>query len=69
MIERALDQPLPGGYAVPVERLDKAVVLRHLVRFSQKGRYQLPPARFYSMYAPQNKALEFGAAARVLTIK
>lgn len=58
VLEHSRSEPSRGGYAVPVEKLDQPVVVRHLLRFSQKGRYNLPPARFYSMYAPQNKAFE-----------
>lgn len=68
-LERATNQPSRGGYAVPVERLDQPLVVRHLLRFSQKGKYNLPPARFYSMYASQNKAFESAAKSRVLTVK
>jgi hypothetical protein len=68
-LERATSQPSRGGYAIPVERVDQPVVLRHLLRFSQKGKYKLPPARFYSMYAPQKKAFENVSTARVLTVK
>ena len=31
---------------------------RHLVRFSQKGSFVLPPARYQRLYAPQEQALE-----------
>lgn len=68
-LERATSQPSRGGYAIPVERVDQPVVLRHLLRFSQKGTYKLPPARFYSMYASQKKAFENVSTTRVLTVK
>ena len=39
---------------------------RHLVRFSQKGEFALPPARYVRMYAPAEQALEQNPAlARV----
>jgi hypothetical protein len=69
VLERARNEPSRGGYAVPVERLDQPVVVRHLLRFSQKGRYSLPPVRFYSMYAPQNKAFESAGKTRVVTVQ
>ncbi len=68
-LERARNEPSRGGYAVPVERVDQPVVVRHLLRFSQKGKYHLPPARFYSMYSPQNKAFEAAGKARVMTVR
>jgi uncharacterized protein YfaS (alpha-2-macroglobulin family) len=68
-LERARNEPSRGGYAVPVERIDQPVVIRHLLRFSQKGKYSLPPARFYSMYDPQNKAFETVNKARVVTVE
>jgi alpha-2-macroglobulin len=45
-------------YAVPIENLDGDVVIRNLVRFSQKGRFILPRTRFYRMYNPFAKAFE-----------
>lgn len=68
-LERARNEPSRGGYAILLERVDQPVVVRHLLRFSQKGKYSLPPARFYSMYAPQNKAFEIISKARVVTVK
>jgi len=61
-LERAQHQPTSQGYAVPVDVLPagQALTLRHLVRFSQRGRFQLPPARLYRMYEPEAKALEAG---------
>ncbi|GAA5167840.1 alpha-2-macroglobulin [Viridibacterium curvum] len=46
------------AYGVPVESLDKPVVLRQLVRFGQRGRFTLPPARFHRMYQPNDKAFQ-----------
>jgi uncharacterized protein YfaS (alpha-2-macroglobulin family) len=45
-------------YAVPVDSLQGGLTVRHLVRFSQKGEFSLPPARYVRMYAPQEQALE-----------
>jgi uncharacterized protein YfaS (alpha-2-macroglobulin family) len=61
-LERAQHQPTALGYAVPVEALaaGEARTVRHLVRFSQRGRFQLPPAQLYRMYDPEAKALEAG---------
>jgi uncharacterized protein YfaS (alpha-2-macroglobulin family) len=68
-LERARNEPSRGGYAVPLERVEQPVVVRHLLRFSQKGKYSLPAARFYSMYAPQDKAFESIGKARVVTVR
>jgi uncharacterized protein YfaS (alpha-2-macroglobulin family) len=68
-LERARNEPSKGGYAVPIELVEQPVVVRHLLRFSQKGKYTLPPARFYSMYAPQNKAFENMGKTHVVTVK
>ena len=69
VLERARNEPSRGAYAVPLENLKEKVVVRHLLRYSQKGSYKLPPARFYSMYAPQNKAFEAAGKTRVLSVK
>jgi len=68
-LERASNEPFRGGYAVPIENLEQPVVVRHLLRFSQRGKYNLPPARFYSMYAPQNKAFEVTGKPRMVSVK
>ena len=43
-------------YSIPIESLDKPVILRSYVRFSQRGEFILPRARFYKMYSPNDKA-------------
>ena len=57
-MERSRAEDTRYGYAVAVEPLAGETVIRHLVRFSQKGRYALPPARFHRMYQPEQKAFE-----------
>jgi uncharacterized protein YfaS (alpha-2-macroglobulin family) len=57
-IEKARNEDTRTGYAVPVESLSGEVKLRHLVRFAEKGRFELPPARFHRMYQPEQKAYE-----------
>ncbi len=57
-LERASHAERRDGYSVPVDSLSEPQRVRHLVRFSQKGKYVLPPARFYRMYQPDKKALE-----------
>ena len=67
-IERARYQPGELSYAVPVDRMSNGMVIRHLVRFGSRGEFVLPPARFYRMYQPEEKAFE-GVAERRLTVK
>ncbi|WKB53935.1 MG2 domain-containing protein [Eleftheria terrae] len=59
-IERAVGEASATGYTVPVDALEagKSVVFQHLVRFGQKGRFALPPARLWRMYQPQSQAFE-----------
>ena len=57
-LERSRHEARRDGYVVPVEPLDAPLKVRHLLRFAQKGNYLLPPARFYRMYQPEQKALE-----------
>jgi len=57
-LEKARHEPGQLLYAVPVDSLQGGLTVRHLVRFSQKGDFSLPPARYVRMYAPQEQALE-----------
>ena len=57
-LERARNEPGDLFYGVPVDTLGGELRLRHLVRFSQKGEFVLPPARYQRLYAPQEQALE-----------
>jgi hypothetical protein len=68
-LERARHEPTPQGYVVPVDPVAGTVVLRHLVRFAQRGHYALPPARLYRMYQPDAEALEAGTVARRLEVR
>lgn len=70
-IERATYQDVPQGYAVPVDALPaggQPLVIRHLVRFSQRGEFRLPPARLFRMYDPDGRAVESGAITK-LTVR
>ncbi|MDD2775036.1 MAG: MG2 domain-containing protein [Gallionella sp.] len=57
-LERAQYELTPQGYAVPVEVLHQEMVIRHLVRAAQTGKFTLPPVRYYPMYQPTQKAFE-----------
>jgi uncharacterized protein YfaS (alpha-2-macroglobulin family) len=43
---------------VPVKNLQGEQTFSHLVRFSQKGDFTLPPVRYQQVYAPQNVVYE-----------
>jgi uncharacterized protein YfaS (alpha-2-macroglobulin family) len=66
-VDRARHEPGDLSYAIPIDGLDGALTVRHLVRFSQRGRFELPPARVYRMYQPEEKAQEDGGP-RILEI-
>jgi hypothetical protein len=63
-LEAARHQPHARGYALPIDQLDagRPQVFRHLVRFSQRGRFVLPAARLHRMYDPEAVAVESSAA-------
>jgi len=66
LIEDGKSSPIDRGnaeehrnrYGVPVESLSANgnIVVRHLLRVGQSGRFTLPPARYYQMYQPEKKA-------------
>jgi uncharacterized protein YfaS (alpha-2-macroglobulin family) len=64
-LERARFEDIPRGYAVPIESLAGETVVRHLVRVAQTGRFAMPPARYYRMYQPEQKAFEEKARAAI----
>jgi len=68
-LERARSEPGQLLYALPVDSLDGSVTFRHLLRFSQKGQFNLPPARFQRMYAPAQQAHEKSPALAELTVR
>jgi uncharacterized protein YfaS (alpha-2-macroglobulin family) len=57
-LEKARFEPGQMAYAIPVDALSGELRVRHLVRFSQKGQFNLPPVRFTQIYAPQHQAQE-----------
>ncbi|HMU65873.1 MAG TPA: alpha-2-macroglobulin family protein, partial [Cellvibrionaceae bacterium] len=52
VLEKAQAEDGALSYAVPLEQVSGEVRIRHLVRFGQKGSFQLPPARLKDMYNP-----------------
>lgn len=61
----------PGrrSYSVPVDDLSEQQVYRHLVRFSQRGAFGLPPVRYFRMYQPNDKAIETGFEIRGVHVR
>ncbi len=57
------------SYHQPVPLLDKPVALRQLVRFALPGTFTLPPARYFRMYQPEQKAYEGGRSDRMVTLR
>jgi uncharacterized protein YfaS (alpha-2-macroglobulin family) len=57
-MEKARHEMGQLSYSIPVDTLRGSFTIRHLIRFSQKGQFNLPPARFFRMYQPEQKALE-----------
>ncbi|MGL6245713.1 alpha-2-macroglobulin family protein [Pseudomonas sp.] len=67
-LEKARFEPGQMAYAIPVDALSGELRLRHLVRFSQKGQFNLPPVRFTQVYAPQHQAQEQKPALGQVTV-
>ncbi len=57
------------SYHEPVPLLDRPVALRQLVRFALPGTFTMPPARYFRMYQPEQKAYEGGRSDRMVTLR
>lgn len=57
-LEKARHESGQLSYVVPLDTLEGKTVIRHLVRFSQKGEFVLPASRYWRMYDPQQQAFE-----------
>ncbi len=57
-LEKARHEQGELSYAVAVDKLQGEIRLRHLLRFSQKGQFQLPPVRYLPLYAPHQQSHE-----------
>ncbi|MNN41425.1 hypothetical protein D3C81_1555440 [compost metagenome] len=68
-LEKARHEPGQLLYAVPVDTLAGELRVRHLLRFSQKGQFNLPPARYVRLYAPEEQALEQQSALARLKVE
>src|SRR5699024_12414757 len=59
-LEKARNELGQLPYMVPVKELTGPVTFRHLLRFSQKGQFVLPPARYVRSYAPAQQSVAAG---------
>ncbi len=60
LLEKARNEMEELSYMVPVKELKGTVTFRHLLRFSQKGQFVLPPARYVRTYAPAQQRFAVG---------
>ena len=68
-LEKARFEPGQMAYGIAVDSLSGELRFRHLIRFSQKGQFNLPPARYTQIYAPQHQAEEKKPALSQVTVK
>jgi uncharacterized protein YfaS (alpha-2-macroglobulin family) len=68
-LERARHEATRFGYAVPIDGVREPLRLRHLVRFAERGVFEMPRARLYRMYQPSVRATESGAATRRMEVR
>lgn len=57
-LENTEYQVLPHRYTVPVEALNGEQRFLHLLRFSQRGEFELGKARYFEMYHPDRQVLQ-----------
>jgi uncharacterized protein YfaS (alpha-2-macroglobulin family) len=68
-LEKAQNETGQLLYVVPVDTLSGELHFRHLVRFSQKGQFNLPAVRYRHMYDPAKSALESPVAYSQLLVE
>lgn len=68
-LEKARNEMGELSYMVPVQELTGTVTFRHLLRFSQKGQFVLPPARYVRSYAPAQQSFATGGQWTGLQVK
>lgn len=70
-LNKAINEPGELSYGVPVEKLliNSPFEVRHLVRFSQKGQFTLPPVRYRQLYAPELQGLERNPSLKQVTVE
>ncbi|WES70681.1 alpha-2-macroglobulin [Superficieibacter sp. HKU1] len=57
LLEKARNEISELAYMIPVNTLTGTTTFRHLLRFSQKGKFVLPPVRYVRSYAPDQQSL------------
>lgn len=55
-------------YAMPLPLLNETTVIRRLVRFGSKGKFALPPSRYFQMYQPEHKAYENNGETKMVRV-
>ncbi len=68
-LERAIAEEHTRSYGIPLENVKGRVTVRHLLRLSQTGRFELPPTRYFRMYQPEEKALADDGKPAVWVVK
>ncbi|EIH13926.1 hypothetical protein EC990741_2396 [Escherichia coli 97.0259] len=69
LLEKARNEMGELAYMVPVKELTGTVTFRHLQRFSQKGQFVLPPARYVRSYAPAQQSVAAGSEWTGMQVK
>ncbi|HBA3239683.1 TPA: alpha-2-macroglobulin family protein [Escherichia coli] len=69
LLEKARNEMGELAYMVPVKELTGTVTFRHLLRFSQKGQFVLPPARYVRSYAPAQQSVAVGSEWTGMQVK
>lgn len=69
LLEKARNEMGELAYMVPVKELTGTVTFRHLLRFSQKGQFVLPPARYVRSYAPAQQSVAAGSEWTGMQVK
>ncbi len=66
---RSVAQASRLGYTVAIDNLSGTKTVQHLLRFGQRGKFNLPGARVWRMYQPEGKAYEAGPASQVWNVQ
>ena len=69
LLEKARNEMGELAYMVPVKELTGTVTFRHLLRFSQKGQFVLPPARYVRSYVPAQQSVAAGSEWTGMQVK
>lgn len=69
LLEKARNEMGELAYMLPVKELTGTVTFRHLLRFSQKGQFVLPPARYVRSYAPAQQSVAPGSEWTGMQVK